>query len=67
MHCHIAWHASSGLAMQILENTDRIVLQDKPELERICKNWDEWYAQDRLKNPTCQAWDQDFFQEDSGI
>lgn len=67
MHCHIAWHASSGLAMQILENTDSIKFHDKPALLNTCKNWDQWYAKKRLENPTCNVYNQEHFQDDSGI
>ena len=63
MHCHIAWHASSGLAMQILENTKRIVLHNEAALQETCKNWDNWMANGRAKY--CSASDQ--FQDDSGI
>ena len=63
MHCHIAWHASSGLAMQILENTKRIVLHNEKALQETCKNWDYWMANDRAKY--CSAWHP--FQDDSGI
>jgi hypothetical protein len=63
MHCHIAWHASSGLAMQILENTDRMVIHDRAALEETCQQWDKWYAGDRVKQ--CSAWHP--FQDDSGI
>jgi hypothetical protein len=65
MHCHIAWHASSGLAMQILENMDQLVFNDKEAILRTCENWDRWFGGERVTNPVC-----DFdapFQDDSGI
>lgn len=71
LHCHIAWHASSGLAMQILENTkilaDRIA-NSKPNLQaRIvdtCNAWNDWVGDVR------NHYDPDHpraFQDDSGI
>jgi len=63
IHCHIAWHASSGLAMQILENVDDIQLQDKAGLEKTCKNWDTWFDNGRGRD--CNKWHP--FQDDSGI
>jgi len=47
MHCHTAWHASSGLAMQILENTKHIVLHNQTTLQETCNNWDYWMANDK--------------------
>ncbi|EEP77436.1 potential laccase [Uncinocarpus reesii 1704] len=68
MHCHIAWHASLGLALQILERKDDFIahLESRPrdvrEMERVCTNWDTWFS-----NPA-NHWDPDgFFQDDSGI
>ncbi|KAH7026696.1 multicopper oxidase-domain-containing protein, partial [Microdochium trichocladiopsis] len=50
LHCHIAFHASEGLAFQILERqADANALWphgDSPalaEAERVCGNWDKWY------------------------
>ncbi|KAL2043517.1 hypothetical protein N7G274_003824 [Stereocaulon virgatum] len=46
LHCHIAWHASSGLAMQILERQSEI-LPTIPSLDptrKTCKGWDKWLA-----------------------
>ena len=61
LHCHIAWHASSGLAMQIMEREKDIMKSISPErqgqTDRVCKNWNEW-----LKHP-----DTHFEQDDSGI
>ncbi|KAJ4301509.1 hypothetical protein N0V90_003602 [Kalmusia sp. IMI 367209] len=71
MHCHIAWHASSGLAMQILENTDQIRLHDQSALLQTCQNWNNWFnspARDQCK--WCETGDLkcDYqFQDDSGI
>jgi hypothetical protein len=65
MHCHIAWHASSGLAMQILENPDKIKLHDPTKMKDVCLKWNNWYKNIRTQNPTCMAWTH--FQDDSGI
>jgi hypothetical protein len=70
MHCHIADHASFGLAAQILERQqDAHALfpndgKDMIEARRVCKNWDNWlsncanwWPQDRKKPsvfPACQ-------------
>ncbi|KAL2055956.1 hypothetical protein ABVK25_003598 [Lepraria finkii] len=46
VHCHIAWHASSGLAMQILERQNDI-LPTIPSLDptrKTCQGWDAWLA-----------------------
>lgn len=67
IHCHIAFHASSGLAMQIVENKDRIpdvIKEDKPKIEEACRKWNAWY-----NNPV-NHWDWDHpehFQDDSGV
>lgn len=70
LHCHIAWHASAGLAFQALEEVeefkDRLKYGtpewQKVQLNETCKNWKDW--QDERKNhfyPTGR------FQDDSGI
>ncbi|KAM5469654.1 hypothetical protein MauCBS54593_004208 [Microsporum audouinii] len=67
MHCHIAWHASAGLALQILEDKNDVVEylkshpEDVKEMHRVCDNWDKWYGNPDNHYPA------DFFQEDSGI
>ena len=67
IHCHIAWHASSGLAMQILEQQDALLKQMTPArlapVEKGCATWDKWFS-----NPN-NLWDANvtFFQDDSGI
>ncbi|KAK9769826.1 hypothetical protein SCAR479_13479 [Seiridium cardinale] len=42
LHCHIAWHASSGLAMQILIRPKDMpdYLGDLTETRRVCDQWD---------------------------
>ncbi|KAI4091883.1 MAG: hypothetical protein LQ344_003840 [Seirophora lacunosa] len=67
LHCHIAWHASSGLAMQILERQEaaaQILTPQRLEVVKDgCRKWNEWFSDpDNLwsKNVT-------IFQDDSGI
>lgn len=61
MHCHIAWHASSGLALQILERDGKIAVSNRSEIRRLCKNWRIWMADDD------NWWNANNFQDDSGI
>jgi hypothetical protein len=62
MHCHIARHASEGLAMQILErqpDANRLFPVGSPnmvEAKRVCREWETWEH--------IQA---NFFDGDSGI
>jgi len=44
VHCHIAWHASSGLALQILERQWEIEGSIGPldATKKTCKKWDVW-------------------------
>ncbi|KAI2482158.1 SufI multicopper oxidase [Pyrenophora tritici-repentis] len=45
LHCHLAWHVSGGLFMQILENTDEIKKQDfGAEQFDLCDTWDAYSA-----------------------
>ncbi|KAF3761016.1 hypothetical protein M406DRAFT_83754 [Cryphonectria parasitica EP155] len=59
LHCHIAWHASEGFAMQIIERQSAIVpLIDDADVEQLnstCTNWAAFAAAD------------DIVQWDSGI
>ncbi|KAK5123448.1 hypothetical protein LTR85_002486 [Meristemomyces frigidus] len=43
MHCHIAWHASGGLAVQFLEAPSQITLPSTSAFEATCKNWNKYY------------------------
>ncbi|KAL8952388.1 MAG: hypothetical protein Q9222_001697 [Ikaeria aurantiellina] len=67
LHCHIAMHASSGLAMQILERQEALQKQiTRPilnEVGKTCAGWDKWFSN------TKNLWDGNvtFFQDDSGI
>lgn len=57
MHCHIAWHADEGLAVQFLEQADRIgqVENFPSEFDRQCNAWDDY-----ARNPV-------YAKHDSGI
>ena len=61
LHCHIAWHASSGLALQIMERekdiNETITPERMSETKRVCGEWNKWVA-----NKTNH-----FEQDDSGI
>lgn len=56
-HCHIAWHASQGLALQFVEREREIMstLEEPEGFLQTCRNWDGWVP------------GQVYFQEDSGI
>ncbi|TAQ86576.1 hypothetical protein B7494_g5097 [Chlorociboria aeruginascens] len=68
IHCHIAWHASSGLAMQILERQGAIAKSMTPKrleaTNRGCKNWDTWFGN---SSNHWNKYDVKAFQDDSGI
>lgn len=57
MHCHIAWHASQGLALQFVERESEIVgaIADPDVFHETCANWDSWTP------------DEVYDQDDSGI
>ena len=71
LHCHIAWHASSGLALQILERQDdaQALIVKNPErlgeVTRTCANWKKWFA--NPENFWSPAEGVISFQDDSGI
>ncbi|KJK84432.1 Laccase [Metarhizium anisopliae BRIP 53293] len=50
VHCHIAFHISRGLGMQIMEDQKGAFAMwpDKSpaivEAKRVCRNWDKWYG-----------------------
>lgn len=71
LHCHIAWHASSGLALQILERQEdaQALIVKNPErlgeVTRTCTNWKKWFANPKnFWNPVEGVIS---FQDDSGI
>lgn len=44
MHCHIAWHADEGLAVQFLEQKDRIgqVESYPSDFDSQCQSWNAY-------------------------
>lgn len=63
MHCHIAWHASSGLSMQFVESPDNILTSG------AIGGWD---TDAQNGGSTCANWNSfipnmPFKQDDSGI
>jgi len=70
MHCHIAWHASSGLALQVMErqkDLEKLSHTDGwlEEPIRVCQNWETWF--NKTGNTTACIEPGVPFQEDSGI
>ncbi|KAK4099249.1 multicopper oxidase [Parathielavia hyrcaniae] len=67
IHCHIAFHASSGLGLQIIENKqefDKILEDDKPAIVEACEKWKHWHGNEK------NHWDwhhPSHFQDDSGV
>lgn len=56
MHCHIAWHADEGFALQLIERESEInALQDVSAIEQTCANWNAYTDKDNV------------VQDDSGI
>ncbi|KAK0630942.1 multicopper oxidase-domain-containing protein [Bombardia bombarda] len=53
MHCHIAWHASSGLALQLVVRPREIrdINGDLAPVQQVCNLWNSWVAQ----NPVTQT------------
>jgi len=75
VHCHIAFHIAGGLGLQILEDQQAAAkLWPKgskafENAERVCKNWDKWYANpnNRFPQPNCNDAPDICFQNDSGV
>ncbi|GLA74358.1 hypothetical protein AtubIFM55763_005599 [Aspergillus tubingensis] len=73
LHCHIAWHASGGLALQILEDKEKFqeIMKRKiadgqtaeAQKNQGCAKWATWYDNkaNRWGNGTGR------FQDDSGV
>ena len=57
VHCHIAWHASQGLALEFVESESSIsVSSDNTDVfNDVCSAWDSWTPSEP------------FAQDDSGI
>ena len=80
VHCHIAFHISEGLGMQIMERQGAANhlwphegrgSEEIKEAQRVCKNWDSWYGNRKnwaVKPENCTETDQKMcFQDDSGV
>jgi hypothetical protein len=81
VHCHIAFHISEGLGMQIMEDQlGAEIIWPKgnshalEEAGRVCKNWGNWYGNVSHwavppQNPLCNFADHPdwCFQDDSGV
>ncbi|KAH7093948.1 laccase [Auriculariales sp. MPI-PUGE-AT-0066] len=45
MHCHIAWHVSQGLALELIERASEIDFSAFDSgWQDTCSNWDAWYT-----------------------
>jgi len=45
LHCHLAWHVSGGLFMQIIEQPEETMKQNfPPDLFELCDKWDAYTA-----------------------
>ncbi|KAL6709371.1 hypothetical protein ACN47E_001778 [Coniothyrium glycines] len=45
LHCHLAWHVSGGLFMQVLERPEDIMNQDfDADVFELCDKWDAYTA-----------------------
>ncbi len=64
LHCHIAWHASSGLALQILEREPEIDVSNASmkAINETCIEWKKWHNDTSNWFNASQE-----FQDDSGI
>jgi len=70
MHCHIANHASEGLAVQILERRSDADLiwpsSTSPAIAKargLCNSWKAWQSECKNWQGGCGS----LFQDDSGI
>ncbi|MCJ1312670.1 laccase, multicopper oxidase, benzenediol:oxygen oxidorectuctase [Agyrium rufum] len=56
MHCHVAWHASEGLAVQFVEREKEISslmqTRDLRLFEQTCKTWDGYWNGREVYNQT---------------
>ena len=42
-HCHIAWHLSAGLAIQVLENLNAVSKLNVPQSsQQLCQSWNSY-------------------------
>ena len=58
IHCHIAWHSSESLGLQLVESESQIVstMKDYNATRDICKSWNTFWNKG-----------ENYLQEDSGI
>nr|OQO27865.1 hypothetical protein B0A51_04834 [Rachicladosporium sp. CCFEE 5018] len=47
-HCHVAWHLSGGLAINVATRTDEIVPIPKGTREQTCVDWDAYTKRDEV-------------------
>ena len=70
VHCHIAWHASSGLGFQIVENAEVLskrfgkdpTIQN--DLINTCNTWSDWVRDEKNHYDPHH---EEAFQDDSGV
>jgi hypothetical protein len=44
IHCHIGWHQSEGLALQVVERRPEITATvDQEDMNDLCDAWDEYW------------------------
>jgi hypothetical protein len=76
VHCHIAFHISAGLGMQILEDREAAEAiwptGSSPALanaQYVCDQWDDWYNDPKnyYPQPNCNDTQDHCFQNDSGV
>ncbi|KAI1735704.1 Cupredoxin [Xylaria scruposa] len=49
LHCHLAWHVSAGLYVNILEHPDKIADMNIPQnVYQTCKDWTHYMGHDLL-------------------
>jgi FtsP/CotA-like multicopper oxidase with cupredoxin domain len=49
LHCHIAWHASGGFALQLLEReSEMTALMNVTAINSTCANWDAYVTEDSI-------------------
>lgn len=47
LHCHIAWHVSAGLYINVMERPDDIEKLKVPQSSHdLCKAWDDYTSRD---------------------
>jgi hypothetical protein len=76
VHCHIAFHISGGLGLQIMEDQEAAALiwptgnsTALNNAHRVCQNWDAWHSnpENFYPQPNCHDGGDLCFQNDSGV